>query len=67
MRHGNALLRAACHLTCSESHSSIQIEGVCNGILRSTENVLEDAGIQCCIAPSKVLHLTPLDAQVQGV
>ena len=65
--HSNTLLRAACHLTCSQSHPRVQVECICNGVLRSTKDILKDAGVQCCIAPSKVLHLTPLDAQVQGI
>ncbi len=67
LSHGNAFLRAARHLARRQRHASIQIERVCNSVLCAPKHILQYAGVQACIAPSKILHLTPFNAQVQRV
>ena len=67
LSHGNPFLRAARHLTRRQRHASVQVERVCDCVLRAPKYVLQDGCVQLRIAPSQVLDLTPFNAQVQWI
>ena len=65
--HSDPFLGTARHLARRQRNARVQDERVCDGATRAPEDIPQDAGIQPGVAPGQVLHLAPLDPQIQRI